>query len=243
MQIHGTIPTDPESLARGLEGFIEASRKQWREHPEWRPLYETKIRYQRQPPPERWQTSAETRAKGNADCDQMVVDRIAELRERRGELAAVPYVYQTGSNSWHAQVRRADGTIEDPSRIQKAREQRGWPMGKLGDEALAVPSEASVKLRDLADGRKAGKVSWQTATARFTIETVGDTPTQATERALAAARQVMAHPLLKSFVPPQAVIAMAAATKLLSLAKAGRLEDAARRMKGPALRLARRLLG
>lgn len=246
MRVVADIPTDGESLERMLEGLIEASRKQWREHPDWRPLYETQIRYQRPKPGiEKLQTSGETRAAGHGDCDRLVVDRVAELRERRGEEGACAYVYQTGPTTWHAVVRRADGTLEDPSRIQKRREKKGWPSVSLNgdDEDGVIPAKAAVDIMAMADGRKVGKISWQTSNARITVEAIGDSPTHASERAVALAKQIARHPAIKAFVPPQAAFAIAATSKLVELAKRGELGQVAARLRGPALKLARKLLG
>lgn len=245
MRLQVDIPTNGASLSRVLEGVIEASRLQWRAHPEWRPLYETRIRYQRPKPGiEKLQTSAELRAAGHGDCDRLTVDRVAELRERGGEEGACAYVYQTGPTTWHAVVRRGDGAIEDPSRIQKQRERKGWPPVSLnGDDDDTIPTKAAVDITALGDGRHAGKIMWQTGNARITVEAIGESRTNAAERALNLARAVAAHPAIRALLPPQAAIALVATDKLLALAKSGKLQGVARRLRGPALSLARKLVG
>lgn len=241
MRVVADIENDPDSLARSLEGQIAISQKQWREHPEWKPLYETRIRYQRQPPPEKFQSSEETRKRGRGDCDQLTVDQVAYLRERCGEFGAVPWVYQTGPTTWHAIVRRGDGTFEDPSKIQKRREAKGWPsMSVNGDDDDAM-NKAIVDVQTLTDGSKVGVVQWETETAHVTIKIKGDGPTHAAERATAYARKMLANPLIRSIAPPQINLALNAADKLIGLAKSGQLQKYGGKIKGPALKLARKL--
>lgn len=240
MRVVQDIPTDAETMESALEGKITESRQQWRDNPSWKTLYETRIRYQRQPPPERFQSSAETRAKGHGDCDHFTVDRVAELRERYGEDDARPYIYQTGPSTWHAVVRRGDGTIEDPSKIQKARERRGWRTMAIGDDE-GIPPAAEMKLRELANGKKVREIVWTTPEIRVTIEAKGDDAVQATERATAMARKVLSHPLVRQIAPPQVALALNAADKLVAFAKSGKVRAVAKRLKGPALKLARSL--
>lgn len=83
-------------------------------------LYESGVRY-REPGKERWQTIAELYDRGAGDCKDLAAARAAELRYFEGELAR-PVVYEitagrNGQRRFHAVVERADGTIEDPSRV------------------------------------------------------------------------------------------------------------------------------
>lgn len=79
-------------------------------------LYEAGIRY-RQPGKLRWHTLADVYDLRRGDCKDLVAVRLAELRHYDSE-PATAYVYETRRRgSWHAVVRRADGSIEDPSRI------------------------------------------------------------------------------------------------------------------------------
>lgn len=79
-------------------------------------LYESGIVYRReQPRSERWQSAVELLATGQGDCEDLAAYRAAELR-LAGEPATV-YIKRTARGTFHAIVRRADGTLEDPSRI------------------------------------------------------------------------------------------------------------------------------
>ena len=53
--------------------------------------------------------------RGWGDCDDLVIWRLIECY-RHGELAASPaVVWPEGSRKYHARLRRADGTLEDPT--------------------------------------------------------------------------------------------------------------------------------
>ena len=78
-------------------------------------LYATRVRYTRETGGrERWQLPSETLRRGLGDCEDLAVWRVAELRSR-GEAAKL-LLRQSGPKMWHALVRRADGTTEDPSK-------------------------------------------------------------------------------------------------------------------------------
>lgn len=92
-------------------------------------LYESSIRFRREPEAtikagiEQFDNVLQVLARGHGDCDDLVLWRVAELRER-GEDASTRVAWPTGSRKFHAQVRRADGSYEDPSRILVFRELR-----------------------------------------------------------------------------------------------------------------------
>ena len=77
-------------------------------------LYRSGVRYMRNDPQERWQLPSETLRRGGGDCEDLAAWRAAELRIA-GEPARV-VVTRSAPGVLHAVVRRADGTIEDPSR-------------------------------------------------------------------------------------------------------------------------------
>jgi hypothetical protein len=87
-------------------------------------LYESGVRY-RKPGKLVWHTIADLYDLGYGDCKDLVAARCAELRYFESE-PAIPLIYQTRRpGMWHAVVERADGTIEDPSRILIAMEKEG----------------------------------------------------------------------------------------------------------------------
>ena len=79
-------------------------------------LYRSGIVYRREPIGEEvWQNAAELLRHGAGDCEDLAAYRAAELR-MEGEPATVS-IKRTRRGSFHAVVRRADGRIEDPSKI------------------------------------------------------------------------------------------------------------------------------
>lgn len=85
------------------------------------PLYSSGILYRREPHgTEFWQNAIDLLRSREGDCEDLAAYRAAELRSI-GELASVG-VIQNPSGSYHAVVRRQDGSIEDPSRILLALE-------------------------------------------------------------------------------------------------------------------------
>lgn len=90
-------------------------------------LYKSGVRYKPEPNNgyEDFDNALVVLARKNGDCDDLVAWRIAELR-KMGENAQVRIVWPRGSRRYHAQVRRADGTVEDPSRVLN-RHRKGKP--------------------------------------------------------------------------------------------------------------------
>lgn len=80
-------------------------------------LYDTPVIYKREPPGrEEWQTVIQNLRRGRGDCEDLATHRAAELRVFEGEPARA-VVRRTGPRTIHALVERADGTLEDPSRV------------------------------------------------------------------------------------------------------------------------------
>jgi hypothetical protein len=89
------------------------------DHPATPSLYETGIRYVRDPVPvEDWQTIPELLYRGCGDCKSLACYRVAELL-RQGVKAIVQFRWRGNGNraTFHIQVQLPDGTIEDPSKI------------------------------------------------------------------------------------------------------------------------------
>lgn len=86
------------------------------------PLYKAGVRYQNEPegqPYEDFAIVPAIIARGWGDCDDLASWRVAELR-MQGEKAKIRIQwrkYENGRKLYHVVVRRANGDIEDPSRI------------------------------------------------------------------------------------------------------------------------------
>ena len=113
------------ALAEGLTGLNIALMRASAEGGAPLPLlYESGVVYRREPRgEERWLTAPELLARGAGDCEDLSAYRAAELRHLDGEPAVVE-VIRNRRGSFHAVVRRADGALEDPSRILLALESR-----------------------------------------------------------------------------------------------------------------------
>lgn len=80
------------------------------------PIYSSGVRYRREPPgSERWQLPSQTLSKGEGDCEDLASWRAAELRVSGEDPYARAVVVRSGPRTWHAVVRRGDGSYEDPS--------------------------------------------------------------------------------------------------------------------------------
>lgn len=96
------------------------------------PLYESGVRYQREPAgSEMWDSAATVAARGYGDCEDLAAWRVAELR-LAGEEGAEVAVVRTGPKTLHALVRRGDGSWEDPSaELGMRRGQEGVHMPRM----------------------------------------------------------------------------------------------------------------
>lgn len=80
------------------------------------PIYETGLRYQREPRgEERWLPPSDVLRRGHGDCEDLAAYRAAELRVTGEDPEAEARVVRTGPRTWHAVVLRGDGDWEDPS--------------------------------------------------------------------------------------------------------------------------------
>lgn len=85
------------------------------------PLYESGVFYRREPKGvETIRDVASVLRLGHGDCAHLAAWRCAELRNR-GENARIRITWkiapERGRALYHVQVRRGDGSVEDPSRI------------------------------------------------------------------------------------------------------------------------------
>ena len=109
-----------EALVGLLEALIGVNVAWLRENPDAPSLYASGVRYLEEPRgQEDWQDIPETLRLRSGDCEDLGSWRVAELRVR-GHERAMPHVKKSFSGPrtiFHVAVRRADGQLEDPSRI------------------------------------------------------------------------------------------------------------------------------
>lgn len=122
MRVVVTVPAGPETLEALLEGLVGVNVALMGRS-ELPPLYGAGVRYQREHGTEIWQTCEQVFKAGSGDCEDLSAWRVAELRQA-GEDDASCYVKRGGHKLWHVVVARADGSIEDPSRILGMRKKK-----------------------------------------------------------------------------------------------------------------------
>lgn len=115
----------PEVIERMLELLVALDCDYLREHPRTPLLYRSGVRYVKEPPgEEKWLTvpwCLQQLAKPSqpVDCEDLACWRAAELRVRFGEQATPFWTARVlpRGRMYHIQVRREDGSIEDPSAV------------------------------------------------------------------------------------------------------------------------------
>lgn len=119
---HGERRLTALMLKSVLEGLVEANVYLMRVFPhQFPPLYESHIRFQAESDLRQDYIPAADAlvSAGYGDCAPLAAYRAAELRIR-GEPATIKIYWREprdGTLEYHAQVRRADGSVEDPSRM------------------------------------------------------------------------------------------------------------------------------
>lgn len=113
-------PAKIDALACLLEALTLVNVAWLRERGEVPSLYESGVLYEEEPQGrDDWQDIPETLSLRVGDCEDLACWRLAELRVRFRENAR-PFVkcaVYGPRTVYHVAVRRADGRIEDPSRI------------------------------------------------------------------------------------------------------------------------------
>jgi hypothetical protein len=122
MHVAMNIPASPKLLAAACWGLV-AVNVQLLARSQLPSLYRSKVVYRPEPVgQENWLTCEQIYSRGTGDCEDLASWRAAELR-RAGEPARVVVIRSTTPHLrrrgrvYHAVVRRADGRIEDPSRV------------------------------------------------------------------------------------------------------------------------------
>jgi hypothetical protein len=107
-------------LEQLLEALIAVNIEYLRACPSTPSLYESGVVYEEEPGErDNWQDIPETLGLGKGDCEDLGCWRIAELRVRAEE-HATPFIKSREVENRtvvHIAVRRADGSVEDPSRL------------------------------------------------------------------------------------------------------------------------------
>jgi hypothetical protein len=121
------IPGAIEALAEGLVRLNVALMEHAAERGVEAPyLYDTDIRYRREPRGQEWWETADDIIgmvkKQSGDCEDLAAYHAAWLRAFAGELARVKII-RTARGTFHAVVEREDGSLDDPSRHQVEREE------------------------------------------------------------------------------------------------------------------------
>ena len=103
-----------------LDALVVVNRLYLRSH-HVPPLYKSGVRYLQEPAdgkPEEFAAIPVVLARGWVDCDDLSPYRVAELQEA-GEKARIRITWRRVGKrrTYHVLVRRADGRIEDPSRL------------------------------------------------------------------------------------------------------------------------------
>ena len=116
----GTARQYSEQAAEALLNGLAQVNRLWIKYHGAPPLYQSGIVYRRERGSENWQAIPEALESGRVDCDDAAAYRAGELLAK-GERARV-IIYRTGKRAYHAVVKRADGRLEDPSKILVHRE-------------------------------------------------------------------------------------------------------------------------
>lgn len=100
-----------------LEALVQSNMDELQSNPHLPDLYSSGVRYTRERDGiNKWQGILETYALKQADCEDLAAARVAFLR-RAGEKRARCDVKFVREGLWHVRVIRADGTVEDPSKV------------------------------------------------------------------------------------------------------------------------------
>lgn len=130
------IPTSETVYTAALEGLTRVDQEILRRRA-LPPLYRSGAVYKREPR-EVWRTAEDVNREKWGDCEDLAAYRAAELRNSGEDAGASVVVRKTGHRTYHAQVRRGDGRIEDPSRVLGMGKENDMFIMRSGDEPEAV---------------------------------------------------------------------------------------------------------
>ena len=119
------VPAFPAALEAVAEGLVRVNivllDYAVRRGVEVPALYDSGVRYVREPKGREWWETAQDllsiSTTKSGDCEDLASFRAAELRYFEGDDDACVRIVRTRRGSFHAIVQRGDGETEDPSRI------------------------------------------------------------------------------------------------------------------------------
>ncbi len=116
-----------------LECLVNCNREYIRLFPETPDLYKSGVIYTRERGTEDWSGIKVGLRTKKMDCEDLGAWRVAELRERYAEYARPFVKFKNVEGFWHyhIQVRRANGVVEDPSRILGMNRHEGKPIASI----------------------------------------------------------------------------------------------------------------
>jgi hypothetical protein len=223
-------------LHRLLAEHVEAccaDLRAWRDAPS---IYSAGVRYRAEPRgSERWQLPRETEREGSGDCEDLASWLCAQLRVTGEDTRATVTTYQSAPGIRHCVVRRGNGTIEDPSRrlgmgSERDKAERAELRG-IGAENMATGA-IQWNVRRATSGAWVGEMTLrldpslsmrglgaddETPPAAITVRAAGRSRGDAATRTMAAVSSVMNSPLVRTLLPPQAMMALKAAQGVAKL--------------------------
>jgi len=123
--MHPTIElsNSPQDWIGPLNGLVQSNLRIIKTHPGIPPIYQSGVKYRAETGgKEQWSNLLTLLKQGFGDCEDLASWRVAELLAIGQK--AKPWVIKTGVGRYHAVVKRADGTIEDPTKIVKRLERQ-----------------------------------------------------------------------------------------------------------------------
>lgn len=221
MSLHVTmdLPADREELEAALEGLVALNHRMMvrrgmggRGFPR---LYGSGIVYRRERPgDEDWQPADKLVRAREGDCEDLAGYRAGELRAD-GELGAKAKVVETRSGQFHAVVQRANGVIEDPSRILLDLES-----SRESDGDYVVPTKPKITLKDRGS-HYLGAIDIPMGDGRSVrTSAIGFDPWSALKSAVSAASRIMEDPAVQAVMPPAVSVAIRVADSISKMSPA-----------------------
>jgi len=253
MKVTLPVPGDRESISAALEGLTALDQRIIRAHPEVPRVYDAGVRWLPEPAgSERWRNIADILGfvpavtgkverfptAGAVDCEDLAAWACADRRERDHEPGARVEVIPGGRGVWHAIVRRADGSIEDPS----ARLGMAGP-ARQGQGVGTVAGNIEWEIRPLRGGGYSGSITipgiriGRGEDGTITIQATGETAAEAVARTAALAGLSTSHPAIRGMMDGAVPSKVSAIGRVARLARVrGRVLAGAARHLSPGLR-------